>query len=220
LNKTAYYGLSKEEWSIPEFPASTLDVVGPLSEILPTIVAFFVKPSHPGVVREVCTTMGAAAAEEDNDDGYRTLPFLVLKASGPSFQMPVPDEDGYEEPGDEEAADIGFSNIATCFLVNTEPKSGEEEGEMEIMEELASYSRCVSCSRSPASPTYLEAGGHFEIDPTDCMSGRSPLPRTTFVSCTSTALEPRSPHESTYTETPRHLFGWSLACRRQTWLRW
>ena len=216
LKETAYYDLSKEEWSIPAHPTSTLAVVEPVSLILPSIVARFVKPSHPGVVREVCTTMEASGADEDNNDGYRTLPFLLLKAAGPSFQMPGPDDE--DEPADSNAepADIGFSNIATCFLVATEPKSGTEDVELEILEELASYSRYVLCSCPVVCPANVKAGEYFESSPTECMSVRSPSPRTSFVSCTSTVLEHRLHHQSTSTETLQRSFGWSLVCHQQT----
>ena len=193
-------------------------MVGPLSKILPTILNCFVKPSQlAGVVREVCTTMDTLGADVENDDGYRYVPFLVLKAAGPSFQLPGADDKDEQGESDEQPSDIGFCNIPTCFLAKAEPKPGKGDTEMEILEELASYSRCVqSCFCGLVSSTDLDKGGYFEGNPTACMSGRSPLRRTSFVSCISTVLESRLPLQSTYTVIPRHLFGWSLAYLQQT----
>ena len=173
LKETDYYDSSGEEWSIPEFPTSTQDVVKPLYKILSSIVRAFVKPSHHGVARDIVSTAGAAGYDEENEDGHHTCPFLTVRAAGPSFQIPAP----------QDQEDIGFSNMATCFSVAPEPESGEDVDEMEILEELAGYSRCAFFSRTYRilnSPTDQEAGRSFERIPTDSTSGHSPLLRITF----------------------------------------
>lgn len=151
LEETELYDSGKKEWLTPTSPTSTGDLLGSVFQMLSSIVRRFVKPTEPGVERETLNTQDIPTCQGTNDSGYRACPLVVVRATGPSFQIrktrkPV-------AGGQEGAVSLGFGGMATYFVVRSESELGSEK---EILDEMKSYTRCVAWSTPPTS--YLTEG--------------------------------------------------------------
>lgn len=142
LEESGFYDFSKRKWSIPDAPAKTEDLLGPLVKILSSIVGRFVQPSNPGIEREVVNTHGIPACQGRNEKGYRICPLVVVRAAGPSFEVPIPRK--ATATTHVPSKRIGFGGMATYFAVKLDSELGRED---EDLDEMESYARCVSLSR-------------------------------------------------------------------------
>lgn len=139
LEETARYDSENKAWLIPEPSTTAEDLLGPMFDILSSIVRQFVKPTQSSVKREVISTHDIPACEEKNEDGYRAYPSLFVQAAGPSFEVPKPLDSSLTAAPP--LAGLGFTNMATYFSVKRDSELGSAR---EIANEMASYAGCVS----------------------------------------------------------------------------
>ncbi|TEB25618.1 hypothetical protein FA13DRAFT_1692942 [Coprinellus micaceus] len=129
------YDSTQKRWSFPSVPETTEHLIGAVCNVLRGILGRFVKSQDPTVKREVCSTVGNPACEGRNEGGYRVCPVLLIRAEGPSFEIP-------ESLISVAAASssLGFSNMATYISVKLDSNVGTEE---ENVEEMTSYAKRV-----------------------------------------------------------------------------
>lgn len=78
-------------------------------------------PSDDTVQREVCTTdyRGLLHVDSQHVD-IQTSPAMVIRATGPSFENPLPRQV-------DDTIVLGYSNVASCFEIITEEEFSEDE---------------------------------------------------------------------------------------------
>lgn len=129
LQEGKHYDSVEKRWRIPEAPATREDLVHALYIILSSIVGRFVKGTGSGIEREVINTLGIPDFDVKNEKGYRMWPALVLRAAGPSFEIPQ----SAQAPRTSKATTtwIGFSCMATFFSVDLDSKVGGPEDQLD-----------------------------------------------------------------------------------------
>ncbi|KAJ3515433.1 hypothetical protein NMY22_g14456 [Coprinellus aureogranulatus] len=137
LEESGHYDFSKGRWLTSEGSAGVDDLIDTLATILSSIVQRFVVADEPGVEREVVNTRAMPDCEALNEQGYRICPVLVVRAGGPSFEIPKSLQASItsEAPS---FTPIGFSGMATFMTVKVDAGKAED-----YLDEMAPYARRV-----------------------------------------------------------------------------
>ena len=81
LKDCGLYDASEERWTVPEVPTTRADLVSSVFAVIRSVVGTFVKTTPGrGVEREVIEIRGHGEADD--------VPALVVRAAGPSFEIP------------------------------------------------------------------------------------------------------------------------------------
>ena len=193
LEEATCYRITEKRWAIPEMPTTRADLVSSVLGIIRSVVGMFTKTTQEGVEREVVEMCR-----------YDEGPALVVRAAGPSFEIPKP-----RNPGCSLAPDIGYSNVATYFSVKLERDIG---GEKKCLEEMAVYARWVPpASRLDVRLIRLLTGESFASSPTGFTS--DPWSSQKRMSDSYNLIEQalRSPLPSMSTSIPAPSFDFSQA---------
>ncbi|KAJ2920973.1 hypothetical protein H1R20_g16121, partial [Candolleomyces eurysporus] len=127
LKTSRFYSLQERRWKLPRSYTKLLDTnfYTPFRNIISTVVKRFWGDATRQRSREVVDTHATGLQHSDADPATHTSrPSLVIKAKGPSFQLPC------IETG-QVSAKIGFTNIAACIEIQV------EGGELPVFEQLA-----------------------------------------------------------------------------------
>ncbi|KAJ2913695.1 hypothetical protein MD484_g6740, partial [Candolleomyces efflorescens] len=111
LRKTRSYSLAKRRWNLPRSYTKLLnnDTHTPFLNILASILKhFWNEPNMRGKRVVVDTHATSLSHTEAKSTRHSSSPSFVIKAEGPSFQLPECN------PG-ETPTPIGFSNVASCI---------------------------------------------------------------------------------------------------------
>ena len=205
LHGTDCYSVPQGRWATPSASTTRETLVNSIFNIIRSIVGHFTGSQVPGAEREVVNAFYAPRCSATDSRGYRACPSLLVRAAGPSFEVPPPLNALEPSP-----FDLGFSSMATYFSVKPE---SETPSEKEIVDEMESYARCVSAFRHLPTPvlTLSLLVKSSASSRTEFTSAHSPSPRITLGSSTSTELDVRSPLPSTFTSTPALSFDSSPA---------
>lgn len=136
------YDSAQKRWTIPEAPSKRGDLIDALHAILSSIMGRFVKGTEPGVEREIVNTLRMLGFDVKNDKGYRKWPVLLVRAAGPSFEIPHPRESASTSKGASRL--VAFSCTATFFSVCLDSDAGRAEDQLD---EIASHVRYVHGSK-------------------------------------------------------------------------
>ncbi|KAJ2913152.1 hypothetical protein MD484_g7263, partial [Candolleomyces efflorescens] len=116
LRKSRFYSLSQRRWKLPRSCAKLLDkdIHTPFLNILSSILKYFLGEITAEVTRELVDTHATDLRHrEPNSTLHHSRPSLVIKAEGPSFQLPS------TEPG-QTLQKVGYCNIATCIDIQVD----------------------------------------------------------------------------------------------------
>jgi hypothetical protein len=138
------YSVPQGRWTTPNASTTPETLVNSIFNIIRSIVGRFAYPKYSGVEREVVNTFYAPRCSGTDSRGYRACPTLLVRAAGPSFELPPP-----LNPQEPSPDDLGFSNMATYFSIKPE---SETLSDKEIVDEMESYARCVSAFGQPSAP--------------------------------------------------------------------
>ncbi|TEB25613.1 hypothetical protein FA13DRAFT_1777332 [Coprinellus micaceus] len=140
LSRADAYDYTRKRWILPLGSSST-ELVHAVFDILQSIVRQFVRSEVPGVERRVYSTERTPGCDRKNEDGYRVSPILVVRAAGPSFEIPVP-VGQHDDPKVSEVSSsaVGFTNMATYITLKTD---SELANDVDILREMATYARYV-----------------------------------------------------------------------------
>ncbi|KAJ2913149.1 hypothetical protein MD484_g7249, partial [Candolleomyces efflorescens] len=111
LRKSRFYSLTQRRWKLPQNYSKLIDTNfhTPFLNIISGILKYFHGDRTARGAREVVDTHTIDIAHrEANSVVHFSRPGLVIKAVGPSFQLP------FTKPG-EKRQKVGYSNIATCI---------------------------------------------------------------------------------------------------------
>lgn len=115
-------------------------LVKSVHNIVGSIVSRFVKTTQPGVSRRAVNVHGLRGNTARDEDGYSPYSDLVIRASGPSFEDPIPANDSGTTSG---SRIISFSNVSSCVAIKLDSTRGTAEDDVKEMENCA---RCVTYS--------------------------------------------------------------------------
>ncbi|KAJ2926456.1 hypothetical protein H1R20_g10630, partial [Candolleomyces eurysporus] len=116
LKKSRFYSWTQCRWKLPRTCTKLLDndLYTPFLKVLVSILKHFKQDSTSQGTREVVDTHATDLLQGGTDSvAYHVRPSLVIKAEGPSFELP------YTNPG-EKPIKIGYSNIAACIDIQVE----------------------------------------------------------------------------------------------------
>jgi hypothetical protein len=111
LRKSRSYSLAERRWKLPRSCSKLLnnDSHTPFLNVLSSILTYFWNKPNVRGTRVVIDTHATSLPHcEANPTTHSSRPSFVIKADGPSFQLPNC------EPGQPPAV-IGFSNVASCI---------------------------------------------------------------------------------------------------------
>lgn len=137
LKTSRFYSLPERRWKLPQNYTKLLDTnfYTPFRNIVSSVVRRFWGDAARQRSREVVDTHATDLQHSMADPpAHASRPSLVIKAKGPSFQLP-------RIRNGEPPAKIGFSNIAACIEIHI------DDGERPISEQLARaaiYARYIS----------------------------------------------------------------------------
>ena len=134
LKKSRFYSLTQRRWKLPRSCAKLLDgnFYAPFIKVLSSILKEFWRESGAQGTREVVDTHATALLHrEANSVIHHSRPSLVIKAEGPSFQLP------YTKSG-ETPQTVGYSNIAACVDIQVD---GNESPISDQLVRVAIYAR-------------------------------------------------------------------------------
>lgn len=136
LKKSRSYSFTQRRWKLPRNCTRLFDhdFYTPVRNIVSSILKHFWRDSVAQGTRQVVDTHATDLQHSESDPpAHNSRPSLVIKAEGPSFQLPRP------KPGENLAA-VGFSNIASCIDVQME---ADELPVDEQLVRVAIYARYV-----------------------------------------------------------------------------
>ncbi|RXW20928.1 hypothetical protein EST38_g4918 [Candolleomyces aberdarensis] len=116
LKKSRFYSLTQHRWKLPRSCAKLLnnDFHTPFLNVLSSILKHFWGDSAAQGTREVIDTHSTDLQHCEADSViHHSRPSLVIKAQGPSFQLP------YTKPGETQPK-VGYSSIALCIEIQAE----------------------------------------------------------------------------------------------------
>ncbi|RXW20940.1 hypothetical protein EST38_g4923 [Candolleomyces aberdarensis] len=116
LKKSRLYSWTQCRWKLPRTYAKLLDndLYTPFVKVLASILKQFKQDSTPQGTREVVDTHATDLLHDETDSvAHHARPSLVIKAEGPSFELPHTNSGG-------KAIKIGYSNIAACIDIQVE----------------------------------------------------------------------------------------------------
>ncbi|KAJ2914094.1 hypothetical protein MD484_g6314, partial [Candolleomyces efflorescens] len=116
LKKSRLYSLTERRWRIPQNYAKLFDgdTLSPIFNVISSIVKSFWADAAEQGHREVVDTHGTDLRHSKFDpQSHRSRPTFVIKAEGPSFQLP-------QGGSSEDQTNVGFSNVAGCIEFQAE----------------------------------------------------------------------------------------------------
>ncbi|RXW12603.1 hypothetical protein EST38_g13250 [Candolleomyces aberdarensis] len=134
LKKSRFYNLTQHRWRLPRNYTKLLygDFYTPFCNIFSSILRHFWRnESAQGTRRVVDTHNTPLRHSKAENPSLTSRPSLVIKAEGPSFQLPD------TEPG-QKPAQVGFSNVAACIELRAE---GDNFPVSEQLVRVAIYAR-------------------------------------------------------------------------------
>lgn len=149
ISNSESFDPESSRWLLPPGSVTKEALVKSLCKIIGSIVKRFVRDPPPGTERTVTSIHGARGNEVKDEDGYSPYPDLVIRASGPSFQDPLPPNGGGSSTA---AYNISFSNIASFFTVNLDSEAGTVKHTMKEMEKYAKYVKLILLRKSKLTP--------------------------------------------------------------------
>lgn len=127
LRDSRFYSLTQRRWKLPSSRAKLLDgdFFTPFLKVFSSILQHFWNDSSVRNTRSVIDTHATDIPhyEQGSDSLNTSRPSFIIKAEGPSFQLP------YTRPG-ETPVDVGFSNVAACIEIQ------EQRNESALSEQL------------------------------------------------------------------------------------
>ena len=136
LKKTRSYSLKERRWKLPRNCTRLFDrdFYTPVRNVVSSILKHFWRDATTQGTRQVVDAHATDLQHSEADPpAHRSRPSLVIKAEGPSFQLPLPRSGETPEK-------IGFSNIASCIEVRME---GDELPADQQLVHTAIYARHV-----------------------------------------------------------------------------
>ncbi|KAJ2914986.1 hypothetical protein MD484_g5414, partial [Candolleomyces efflorescens] len=130
LKSSRFYSVPERRWKLPRNYSKLIDTnfYTPYCNIISSIMRYFWRDASRGGSRKVVDTHVTELSHSSEDPSTHTSrPSLVIKAAGPSFELPSSDK-------------IGFSNIATCIEVQVE---GGESPVWKQLAQTAIYARQI-----------------------------------------------------------------------------
>ncbi|KAJ2914983.1 hypothetical protein MD484_g5411, partial [Candolleomyces efflorescens] len=127
LKTSHLYSLSERRWKLPRDYSKLIDanVYTPFRYIISSVVKHFWRDASRECSREVVDTHATALPHSSEDPPTHTsIPSLVIKAKGSSFQLPYRGVAGL-------TAKIGFMNIAACIEIQV------KDNELPVLDQLA-----------------------------------------------------------------------------------
>lgn len=154
LKSTPLYDNDAREWTHLVDLEAECDIYARIHHIIQTVVSSLGRvSSEEGVSREVVATNYRRLAHvEQRDMGDASTPAIVVKATGPSFEDPVHDEQG-------DATPLGYTNIASCFHVRLEELLYDED--VYYAQESGIFARYF---HSPTCPSCYELTHSLQAD--------------------------------------------------------
>ncbi|KAJ2912077.1 hypothetical protein MD484_g8335, partial [Candolleomyces efflorescens] len=119
LRKSRLYNSTQRRWKLPRSGAKLLnnDFYTPFLNVFSSIIKHFWKGSTAEGMREMMDTHSIDLSHRETDSSiHHSRPSLVIKAQGPSFQLP------YARDSDHQVI-VGYSNIATCIEIQLEKEN-------------------------------------------------------------------------------------------------
>ncbi|TEB28385.1 hypothetical protein FA13DRAFT_806784 [Coprinellus micaceus] len=138
LNEVADFSSSQRRWSTPELATSNENLLGAVSRIFSAIVQRFAGPTVPGVERNVVSSSEIRPVDQGGDAESRNPPTLLVRAAGPSFQVPSAAESTLGTAAS--VGTIGYTNIASFSIVKLESEIGTA---LENLEEAEVHARRI-----------------------------------------------------------------------------
>ncbi|RXW20941.1 hypothetical protein EST38_g4922 [Candolleomyces aberdarensis] len=111
LKKSRFYSLTQRRWKLPRNCCKLLndDFHTPFFDVFSSILKHFWRDPTAHGTREVVDTHTSDLQHREADSIiHHSRPSLVIKAKGPSFQLP------YAKPGEKQSK-VGYSNISACI---------------------------------------------------------------------------------------------------------
>jgi hypothetical protein len=136
LKKSRSYSVTHRHWKLPRNCAKLFDndFYTPFLNVVSSIVKHFWSDAWARSTRQVVDTHVTDLQHSETDHQFHcSRPSLVIKAEGPSFQLP-------RIAAGARPAGIGFSNISSCIEIQVE---GEESSVTEQLLHVAVYARYV-----------------------------------------------------------------------------
>ena len=131
LKKSRLYSLAQRRWKLPRRCTKLLDndLCGPFKKVFSSILDHFLDRSSAQETREIVDTHATDLLHREADAlTHCSHPSLVIKAEGPSFQVP------HTIQGNPSTS-VGFSNITSCieiYMQGNEPPIAEQLVQMAI----------------------------------------------------------------------------------------
>ena len=116
LKKCRLFSIAEQRWKLPRSYTKLIDTsfYTPLLNVVSSIVKHFWRDASARKTRQVVDTHRSDLYHsEDDPPSHTSHPSLVIRAEGPSFQVPV------AHPG-RRVSKIGFSNVAGCIEIQVE----------------------------------------------------------------------------------------------------
>jgi hypothetical protein len=136
LKKSRSYSTKERRWKLPRNCTRLFDrdFYTPVRNVVSSILNHFWKGVITEGKRQVVDTHATDLQHSEADPTtHHSRPSLVIKAEGPSFQIPLP-------KSGEKPAKIGYSNVASCIDVRME---GDELSVDEQLVRIAIHARYV-----------------------------------------------------------------------------
>jgi hypothetical protein len=134
LKKSRFFCLAERRWKLPRSYTKLIDTnfYTPLLNVVSSIVKHFWRDASTQKTRHVVDTHKADLQHSKHDPpSHRSHPSLVIRAEGPSFQLPTASLGA-------KPSKIGFSNVAGCIEIQIE---GAEPPVSEQLVRVAIYAR-------------------------------------------------------------------------------
>jgi hypothetical protein len=116
LKKSRFYSLTQRRWKLPRSCTKLLDndLCTPFMKVFSSILKHFWSDSPAHATREMVDTHATGLLHCEADAvTHRSHPSLVIRAEGPSFQLPRVD------PG-EAPPKVGYSNMTSCIEIQVD----------------------------------------------------------------------------------------------------
>jgi hypothetical protein len=134
LKQSRFYNLTHRRWKMPRSCAKLFDtdICTPFLNIFSSILKHFMREAGAQGTRQVVDTHSTDLLHREADGvTHHSRPSLVVKAEGPSFQLP------HARPG-ERSRKLGYSNVASCIEIHT---NGNELPISDQLVRVAIYAR-------------------------------------------------------------------------------
>jgi hypothetical protein len=116
LKKSRFFSLTQRRWKLPRSCTKLLDndLCTPFLNVFSSILKHFWSNSSTHGTREVVDTHATGLLHCEADAvTHHSCPSLVIRAEGPSFQLPRANPD-------EAPPKVGFSNITSCIEIQVD----------------------------------------------------------------------------------------------------